>query len=94
MSSGSLYNFINSAYDKLESLDVFEIIKDNFRKGHVLHTDETGININGKGQWLRTASSLQWTYLVAHEKRCHDAMDDIGILPHFTDAICLTIVSL
>ena len=88
LSSGSLYNFINSAYDKLESLNVLEIIKGNLRKEHVLHTDETGININGKRQWLHNASSLQWTYLAAHEKRGHDAMDDIGILPHFTGVMC------
>jgi len=88
LSSGSLYNFINSAYDKLESLNVLEIIKGNLRKESVLHADETGININGKRQWLHNASSLQWTYLAAHEKRGHDAMDHIGILPHFSGVMC------
>lgn len=54
----------------------------------MLHADETGININGKRQWLHNASSLKWTYLAAHEKRGHDAMDDIGILPHFNGVMC------
>ena len=88
LSSGSLYNFINSAYDKLENLNVLEIIKANLKKEKVLHTDETGININGKRQWLHNASSLKWTYLAAHEKRGHDAMDYIGILPHFNGVMC------
>ncbi len=88
LSSGSLYNFINSAYNKLEELNVLEIIKTNLNKEKVLHADETGININGKRQWLHNASSLKWTYLAAHEKRGHDAMDYIGILPHFNGVMC------
>ena len=88
LSSGSLYNFINSAYSKLEALGIPEIIKANLNKEKVLHTDETGININGERVWLHNASSLKWTYLVAHEKRGHVAMDHIGILPHFNGVMC------
>lgn len=88
LSSGSLYNFINSAYSKLEELNVPEIIKANLEKEKVLHADETGININGTRQWLHNASSLKWTYLSAHKKRGKDAMDDIGILPHFNGVLC------
>ena len=88
LSSGSLYNFINSAYSKLETLKVPEIIKTNLLNEPVLHADETGININGKRQWLHNASSLNWTYLAAHEKRGQDAMEHIGILPHFNGVIC------
>ncbi len=88
LSSGSLYNFINSAYSKLEALGVPEIIKANLNKEKVLHTDETGININGERVWLHNASSLKWTYLAAHEKRGHVAMEHIGILPHFNGVMC------
>ena len=88
LSSGSLYNFINSAYSWLEVLNVPEIIKANLAKEKVLHADETGININGKRQWLHNASSLKWTYLATHEKRGKDAMDEIGILPYFNGVLC------
>lgn len=88
LSSGSLYNFINSAYSKLEELNVPEIIKANLQTEKVLHADETGININGKRQWLHNASSLKWTCLTAHEKRGQEAMDSIGILPHFHGVLC------
>lgn len=88
LSSGSLYNFINSAYNKLEECNVLEIIKANLRKEKVLHADETGININGKRQWLHNASSLNWTYLAAHEKRGQAAMDEVGILPYFNGVLC------
>ena len=88
LSTGSLYNFINTAYSKLEETNALEIIKTNLRNEAVLHADETGININGDRQWLHNASSLKWTYLSAHEKRGHTAMDDIGILPHFNGVMC------
>lgn len=88
LSSGSLYNFINSAYSKLEECNVLEIIKANLRQEKVLHADETGININGKRLWLHNASSLNWTYLAAHEKRGQNAMDEIGILPYFKGVLC------
>lgn len=88
LSSGSLFNFINTAYSKLEETQALDIIKANLIKEKVLHTDETGININGKRQWLHNASSLDWTYLSAHEKRGHDAMDAIDILPHFKGVMC------
>ncbi len=60
----------------------------NALKEKVLHTDETGININGKRQWLHNASSLDWTYLSVHEKRGAEAMDEIGILPQFQGVMC------
>jgi transposase len=68
LSSGSLFNFINTAFTKLEETQALDIIKANLRKEKTLHTDETGINISGKRQWLHYASSLDWTYLSAHEK--------------------------
>jgi transposase len=68
LSSGSLFNFINTAFTKLEETQALDIIKANLRKEKTLHTDETGINISGKRQWLHNASSLDWTYLSAHEK--------------------------
>ena len=88
LSSGSLFNFINTAYAKLEETNALELIKAHLMNEKVLHTDETGININGKRQWLHNASSLKWTYLSAHEKRGHDAMDAIGILPEFNGVMC------
>jgi transposase len=68
LSSGSLFNFINTAFTKLEETQALDIIKANLRKEKTLHTDEIGINISGKRQWLHNASSLDWTYLSAHEK--------------------------
>ena len=88
LSSGSLYNFINTAYRHLDETNALEFIKESLKNESVLHADETGININGQRQWLHNASSLKWTYLSAHEKRGCDAINAIGILPDFTGVMC------
>jgi transposase len=49
----------------------------------VLNSDETSINVNGKRIWLHNASNERWTYFYPHEKRGAQAMNEIGILPHF-----------
>lgn len=46
-----------------------QIIKSKIVGQKVAHADETGIRIEGKLQWLHTATSLLYTYLFVHEKR-------------------------
>lgn len=54
----------------------------------VLHTDETGINIGGKRQWLHCISNTQWTLYYAHAKRGSEAFIDKNVLPRFTGILC------
>jgi len=53
----------------------------------MLNADETGINVNKKTIWLHSVSSGLWSYFYPHEKRGHEAMDAIGILPKFLGAL-------
>jgi len=81
LSAGSLYNFNADAFERLALFDVLS--REKLRQANVLHADETGINVDGKRLWLHSASNDRWTYIAPHAKRGLEAMDDIGILPHF-----------
>lgn len=59
LSEGSLYNFNCLAYEQLAEFE--RIAKQQLAQSSGAHTDETGININGKRQWLHSVSNKQWT---------------------------------
>ena len=82
VSVGSLYNFNEEAYQKLELFENWLVERMTEQK--LLHVDETGINISGKKHWLHCASNTLLTYYTAHEKRGKEAMDAAGVLPSFT----------
>jgi len=81
LSSGSIGNFIKEAYDRLDKFE--RIAVEKLRNSAILHSDETGINVKGKGHWLHAALNEKWTLFMPHEKRGKEAMDDMGILPEF-----------
>jgi len=86
ISEGSLFNFNQEAYGLLSEFEA--ITKDKLIHSVQLNADETGININGKRIWLHTACNATWTHFYPHHKRGHEAMDEIGILPHFRGVLC------
>lgn len=86
LSEGSLYNFNCQAYEQLAEFE--RIVKQQLIHASCAHADETGININGKRQWLHSVSNPQWTHFYPHEKRGTEAMSAIGILPQFQGILC------
>ncbi len=81
MSVGSIYNFLNTHYDKLEEFET--TLKQSLLKEDVLHSDETGVNIKAKLHWIHVASSSVMTYYMLHQKRGRVAMDDMEIIPNY-----------
>ena len=86
LSTGSLFNFNKEAYNLLGKFDT--MAKEKLIDSELAHTDETGINMNGKRLWLHAVGNDQWTYLYPHTKRGSEAMDEIGIIPAFAGVLC------
>ena len=86
ISRGSVFNFNQEAYQLLEKFDA--LAKGNLVNATLVHSDETGINVDKKTIWLHSTSNNLWTYFFPHEKRGCEAMDAIGILPKFKGILC------
>ena len=85
ISVGSVFAFNQQAYAALEQFEQKLIAK--LLNSRVLHSDETGINIDGKTHWLHCISSPQWTLYYSHTKRGVEAMKAKDVLPQFTGVL-------
>ncbi len=83
MSAGTLCNFVEEAYDLLITYGFDKRVIQELTQAQEIGVDETGVNINGKKQWIHTAANDQWTLFYVHKSRGCEAMDATGILPHF-----------
>jgi transposase len=86
LSCGSVYNFNEDAYKRLELFE--SLVKEKLIHSQLIHVDETGINIDGTRLWLHSASNDRWTLFFPHGKRGSVAMDDMGIIPKFKGILC------
>ena len=86
VSAGSVFNFNKEAFGLLGDFD--DLVKSKLAHSALMHSDETGININGKRFWLHSASNNFWTYFSPHKKRGTEAMNAIGVLPMFKGILC------
>jgi transposase len=58
-------------------------VKTQLRQAEVLHTDESGLRVQGKLHWLHVAATDRLTDYEVHAHRGQAAMDEAGILPAF-----------
>lgn len=86
VSAGSINNFNKDAFERLEYFEQW--IKKELIQQPLLHGDETGINIGSKTNWLHTLSNGQLSYFYPHARRGSEAMDKMGILPHYKGIAC------
>lgn len=86
LSAGTVHNFNRKAYERLAAFE--KSLRERLIAGEILHADETGINIDGKGHWLHVNSNVRWTFFFPHHKRGKEAMDAMGVLPHYRRKFC------
>ena len=66
------------------NLDIFDKkLKEALASSEVNHSDETGINIAGKNNYLHVLSNKAFTLLYPHKNRGHVAIDEMAILPDY-----------
>jgi transposase len=78
LSAGTVHNFKEEAHNLLEPYEAW--VQERIRNSKIIHSDETGIVIEGKRAWLHVASNDQCTLYYPHEKRGKAAMDAMGVL--------------
>ena len=82
ISEGSLTNWIAEAARRLSP--TMQTLKGLLLRSPLDHVDETGTRIKGLLHWVHV-NGTQWLTLYSwHRKRGQEAMDTIGILPHYT----------
>ena len=81
MSEGTLANLIGECHERLEA--PVQQIKEQITGTPVAQFDESGSRVEKKLWWLHVASTSNATYYDIHPKRGSEALDDIGILPHY-----------
>jgi len=86
LSKGSVSNFNEEAYEKLALFEVWA--KQQLLVSPLNHADETGINVGGKKIWLHNLSNEKVTLYHPDEKRGKEAMDRMGVLPHYKGYLC------
>ena len=86
LSAGSIHNFNQDAYESLEHFDQW--VRKQLISSPLIHADETGINIGGKGHWLHSASNDKFSYFYPHARRGSEALNEMGVLPGFQGVLC------
>ena len=81
LSPATLISFARQASLRLKVWE--EAAKAELLSSHVLHADETGINVNTKTWWVHVLSSEKTTLMIPHKKRGTEAMIESEILPYF-----------
>jgi transposase len=81
VSEGTLARWVEQAAQTLAPS--IEQIAEYVRRGRLQHADETGVRLHGKLHWVHVNSTRWLTHLAWHAKRGYDALEAIGIWPHF-----------
>ncbi len=85
VATGSLSNFQQKCVVSLK--DYQQEVSKQLLKSPLLHADETGIRLNGKNSWMHVVSNKTISLFAHHIKRGKEAMNQMGILPHYNGTL-------
>jgi len=85
ISEGTLVNKHSQLFNQLSHSE--SRIHKNLLKSPVNNCDETSMRVDGKTRWLHVVSNDTNTAYLSHNKRGTEAMDAMGILPHFEGVV-------
>jgi len=85
ISTGTVFNILNNTSENLQGFE--NSLKTRVLKEEALHSDETGINVNGNLKWIHTVSSNRLTFYHIHNKRGSEAIEDADILPRYKNIL-------
>ncbi len=81
LSSGTVANMVRECAAALVEMELK--IKKKLRRSGVIHSDETGLRVGGRGQYIHVASNSSLTHYAYDSRGGKAAMDEIGILPRY-----------
>lgn len=84
-SQATLLAQINRMTIAVESIIPF--IREQLRSKPVVHTDETGLRLQGKQHWLHSVSDADWTYLAIHPNRGSGAIEKMDVLTTYKGVV-------
>jgi len=85
-STGWISSVIAATSEQLADTDA--LIRTLLILAHVLHVDETTVNVNGHRWWLHVAATQKLTSYFLHRSRGRTAVTEFGILPAFA-GVCV-----
>lgn len=81
LSQGTLVQWIAHAAQTLQPS--IERIKSLLLRSPLMHADETGMRVKGILHWMHLNATTSLTLYSWHRKRGHQALEQIGIWPHY-----------
>ena len=84
INASTIYSATREFYNALAKSE--EQIKTKVTDSLVVHADETGMRVDGRLQWLHTATTERYTYLFVHKNRGKKALEsEKSVLEHLSN---------
>jgi transposase len=81
LSPATLVGFVSDGADDLD--EFLDLVHAQIACSPVVHFDETGARVAGRGRWLHCASTQTLTFYALHDRRGTEGIDYAGVMPRF-----------